>query len=582
MINDKRVFSNGEDFQANIGDYTMKIVEHVLELDKHNVIDRMWKNDHTVWSTEPEEVSNRLGWLKCPDVMKEAVFEIKSHVDEIRKSNLNTTVLLGMGGSSLAAEVFRSVFGVNVGFLDLIVLDSTDPGAVLGVEKTLDLKNTLFVVSTKSGSTVETISLMKYFYHLAYIKLGKKEAGDHFIAITDPGSSLQKIAIDLNFRKIFLNDPNIGGRFSALSYFGLVPAALIGMEILRLLEDGDKMATYSQETVLLETGKNTAAWLGAIMGGLTLMKIDKLTLLLSPSIRNLGKWIEQLVAESTGKSGMGILPVCCGVPCEPEIYSEDRLFIYLKLKGENKYDQAVDRLENAGRPVVRIILNDKYDLGGEIFRWEIATAIAGHILNINPFNQPNVESAKIRGREIITEFKKKGKLPTIPVALESDGLKFYTNNHGSSAKEILSMFLKLLETGEDETKRKRYLAIQAYLNPSNACSHLLEKFRDKIQNYYGVAITVGYGPQFLHSTGQLHKGDGGFGIFIQLLADMPEDCPIPDDPKGKRSSISFGTLKTSQAFGDRQALIDAGRTVMTIDLGKEISKGIEKLIKIVD
>ena len=183
MINDKRVFSNGEDFQANIGDYTMKIVEHVLELDKHNVIDRMWKNDHTVWSTEPEEVSNRLGWLKCPDVMKEAVFEIKSHVDEIRKSNLNTTVLLGMGGSSLAAEVFRSVFGVNVGFLDLIVLDSTDPGAVLGVEKTLDLKNTLFVVSTKSGSTVETISLMKYFYHLAYIKLGKKEAGDHFIAI---------------------------------------------------------------------------------------------------------------------------------------------------------------------------------------------------------------------------------------------------------------------------------------------------------------------------------------------------------------------------------------------------------------
>jgi glucose-6-phosphate isomerase len=409
MENKKQVFSNGQDFYANIDEHTLTIVEQVLELDKNKIIDRIWKNDYTVWGAEPDEISNRLGWLQSPNVMKNAVFEIKSFVDEIRESKFNNAVLLGMGGSSLAPEVFRNTFGVGIGFLDLVVLDSTDPGAVLKIEKEVDVKNTLFIVSTKSGGTVETISFMKYFYHLVYKKLGKKDVGKHFIAITDPGSGLEKQAKELGFRKIFLNDPNIGGRYSALSYFGLVPAALIGMNILKLLEKGNRMADYSRETVLLETGKNSAAWLGAIMGGLALDKIDKLTFISSPSLKHFGIWVEQLVAESTGKLGKGILPVCCSEPGSSEIYSNDRLFIYSKLKGEDDYDQATDRLEENGHPVVRIILEDKYDLGAEMFRWEIATIVAGHILKINPFDQPDVESAKIRAREMVAEYSNKNK-----------------------------------------------------------------------------------------------------------------------------------------------------------------------------
>jgi glucose-6-phosphate isomerase len=582
MENKKQVFSNGQDFYANIDEHTLTIVEQVLELDKNKIIDRIWKNDYTVWGAEPDEISNRLGWLQSPNVMKNAVFEIKSFVDEIRESKFNNAVLLGMGGSSLAPEVFRNTFGVGIGFLDLVVLDSTDPGAVLKIEKEVDVKNTLFIVSTKSGGTVETISFMKYFYHLVYKKLGKKDVGKHFIAITDPGSGLEKQAKELGFRKIFLNDPNIGGRYSALSYFGLVPAALIGMNILKLLEKGNRMADYSRETVLLETGKNSAAWLGAIMGGLALDKIDKLTFISSPSLKHFGIWVEQLVAESTGKLGKGILPVCCSEPGSSEIYSNDRLFIYSKLKGEDDYDQATDRLEENGHPVVRIILEDKYDLGAEMFRWEIATIVAGHILKINPFDQPDVESAKIRAREMVAEYKEKGKLPVLPVTLEDGGLKIYSSDEGNSLKKLINTFLDPLVSGEDATKIRRYLAIQAYLKPLDEVSTLLEKFRVKIQNQYGVAVTIGFGPRFLHSTGQLHKGDRGTGVFIQLLADMPDDCPIPDDPKDDASSISFGVLKTAQALGDRQALVDAGRSVMTIELGSDIEKGIEKLIDAVD
>lgn len=582
MVNKKEVFTNGQEFYANLGEYTLSIIECVLELDKNSIIDRIWKNDYTVWGKQPDEISNRLGWLHSPDVMTNTVFEIKSFVDKIREAKFNKAVLLGMGGSSLAPEVFRFTFGVAIGFPDLVVLDSTDPGAVLEIEREIEVKNTLFIVSTKSGGTVETISFMKYFYNLVFKQLGNKEAGKHFVAVTDPGSGLEKLAKEMGFRKIFLNDPNIGGRYSALSYFGLVPAALIGMDILKLLEKGNRMASYSREIVLLETGQNSAAWLGAIMGGMALEGIDKLTFISSPSLKYFGGWIEQLVAESTGKQGKGILPVDGTEPDVPDNYSNDRLFIYMKLKGEDEYDQATDQLEKAGHPVVRIILEDKYDLGREIFRWEIATVVAGHILGINPFDQPDVESAKLRARKMVTEYKEKGQLPVLPVTFESDGLKVYSSEKSDSLSDLLNNFLHPLFSGEDFHKSKRYLAIHVYLKPALQVSTLLENFRAKILNNYGVAVTIGFGPRFLHSTGQLHKGDEGIGLFIQLLADMPEDCPIPDNPKDEASSISFGVLKTSQALGDRQALIDAGRKVITIDLGSDIEKGIEKLIDVVD
>jgi glucose-6-phosphate isomerase len=581
MEDKKQVFTNGQDFLANLNDHTLNIVEYVLDLDKNSVIDRMWKNDYTVWGSKPDEISNRLGWLKSPDVMKNAILEIKSFVDEIRELKFNKVILLGMGGSSLAPEVFRFTFGVGIGFLDLKVLDSTDPGAVLEIERELDIDNTLFIVSTKSGGTVETISFMKYYYSLVYHKLGEKETGKHFVAITDPGSGLEQQAKELGFGKIFLNDPNIGGRYSALSYFGLVPAALIGMDILKLIENAKKMVAYSRETVLLETGKNSAAWLGAIMGGLAMDGIDKLTFIFSPSIKHFGTWIEQLVAESTGKLGKGILPVDRTEPQDPEYYSNDRLFIYMKINGEDEYDEATGRLEQAGHPVVRITLEDIYDLGGEIYRWEIATVVAGHILKINPFDQPDVESAKIRAREMVAEYKEKGKLPVLPVTLQAEGLKVYSSDQSYTLENLLNIFLDPLLANEVFHQTKRYLAIQAFLMPSEQVYALLENLRMKIQNQYGVAITIGFGPRFLHSTGQLHKGDGGGGLFIQFLADMPEDCSIPDNPTEEGTSISFGVLKTSQAFGDRQALIDAGRHVMTIDLGSDIEKGIEKLIDIV-
>jgi len=257
MKDKKQVFTNGSDFLANLDEHTLNIVEHVLDLDKNNIVDRIWKKDHTVWNDKPDEISNRLGWLSSPEVMKKAVFDIKSFVDEMREQKFDKAVLLGMGGSSLAPEVFRFTFGVGVGFLDLQVLDSTDPGAILEVERNLQIDKTLFIVSTKSGGTVETISLMKYFYSLVRQQNEIEDPGKHFIAITDPGSGLEKQAKNLNFRKIFLNDPNIGGRYSALSYFGLVPAALIGIDILKLIENAEKMVSYSHEVVLLESGKNS-------------------------------------------------------------------------------------------------------------------------------------------------------------------------------------------------------------------------------------------------------------------------------------------------------------------------------------
>jgi len=581
MVDKTQVFSNGKDFLANLSEYTLNIVENVLELDKNNVIDRIWKKDHTVWAKEPAEISNRLGWLDSTRVMKDALLEIKSFVDEIRESKFNKAVLLGMGGSSLAPEVFRFTFGVGVGYLDLTVLDSTDPAAVLEIEKDLNIEKTLFIVSTKSGGTVETISFMKFFYSLVRNKVGEKKAGDHFIAITDPGSGLEEQAKKLNYRKIFLNDPNIGGRYSALSYFGLVPAALIGMDILKLINTADKMISFSKETVLLETGQNSPAWLGAIIGGLALDGIDKLTFILSPSIKHFGTWIEQLVAESTGKLGKGILPVLGSEPQAPENYSNDRLFIYMQYSGEDMNKEATDRLENAGHPVVRIALQDLYEMGGEIFRWEIATVIAGHILKINPFDQPDVESAKIRAREMVAAYQDKGKLPELPLTLESNGLKVYSTTGNTSFENIISSFLSQLLTPANVSQSKRYFSIQAYLKPSDKVYDMLKRLSLNIENQYGVAVTIGFGPRFLHSTGQLHKGDSGNGLFLQLLSDSLRDCQIPDDPLKQGSSISFGVLKTAQALGDRQALMDAGRNVLTIDLSSDPEKGIERLVEVV-
>ena len=475
-------------FHASLGEFQISVDGILKETEEKRIIPRIWKFDYTVWKDDPTEITNRLGWLDSPEVMDDAIPEMKKFVDGVRKEGYTHALLLGMGGSSLAPEVFRRTFGVKKGYLDLAVCDSTDPGAVANFAENLDPQRTLYIVSTKSGGTVETMSFMKYFYNLVQRRAGSENTGRHFIAITDRGSGLEPMAQELNFRKIFVNDPNIGGRYSALSFFGLVPAALIGMDLARLLQKGSDMAGLCHES---EIATNPGAWLGSIMGALATAGQDKLTLVTSPQFSSFGTWVEQLIAESTGKDGKGILPVDGEKILPPEFYGPGRLFVYLKLRNDNSFDKEISALAAAGNPVVQLNLSDLYDIGGEFFRWEIATAIAGSILRINPFDQPNVESAKVLAREMVDSYKKEGRLPETEPAFREYNINVYGNKSGNSIAEILTDFLF---QGILADKNQGYVAIQAYLQPTTEVMDKLQQIRTKIQQKYKAATTVGLGP----------------------------------------------------------------------------------------
>jgi len=440
---------------------------------------------------------------------------------------------------------------------------------VLEYEKQLDSAKTLYIVSTKSGGTVETMSFMKYFYTSAVKILGKEKAARHFIAITDPGSGLEETAKKLNFRKIFLNDPNIGGRFSALSLFGIVPAALIGVDINRLFNETAEMVN---ECKIKELSNNSAAKLGAVIGTLVKEGVDRLTLLISPQLKYLGGWLEQLIAESTGKDGKGILPVDLEPEAAIKDYANDRVFVYIKIKGDDTYDSRVAEIKSAGFPLIELEIKNIYELGAEFFRWEFATAIAGYVLDVQPFDQPNVESAKIAAKKMMKEYSEKGILPELKPALVAEEIKLFGDFNANNLKGALTSFLSNSEKG------KSYAAIQAYIKPDEKTWQQLQLLRLKILQKYKVATTLGYGPRFLHSTGQLHKGDGGNGFFIQLISDYSVDVEIPDNVGEDKSSISFGTLIKAQSLGDRQALLDNARKVIRIDLGNQIEKNLTKLI----
>jgi transaldolase/glucose-6-phosphate isomerase len=565
-------------FSDNLGEY-QGLVDAVLEeLSAEQVIPRIWKYDYTVWKPDPEEISNRLGWLRIAERMLDDQPRFQSLVDSVRQDErvYQHVLLLGMGGSSLAPEVFRKTFGVRDGYLDLAVLDSTDPGAVLAYEGELDLSRTLFVVSTKSGGTVETLSFFKYFYNRVAESVGAEKAGDHFIAITDQGSQLDQIADRYHFRDKFLNDPNIGGRYSALSYFGLVPASLIGVDIQVLLERAMAMVCDNQGCDDPVKADNYGARLGVIMGELAKAGRDKVTLITSPAIASFGDWVEQLIAESTGKEGKGILPVVGEPVGVPEVYGDDRLIVYLRLDGDDTFDAAVQRLESDGYPVVQIRLQDIYDLGGQFFLWEMATAVAGARLGIDPFDQPNVEAAKVLARQMVAAYQEEGQLPEIEPTFQSNGIQVYGDLPDGEAElvtsgDALRAFLTQVHEGD-------YLTLQAYLQPGPEMDWALLELRTRLRTYTRLATTSGYGPRFLHSTGQLHKGDGGKGLFIQITADSPEDVPIPDQAGSPESSISFGVLKAAQAMGDRQALLDADRRFIRFHLGKDCTGDLEKLI----
>ncbi|MEE8391972.1 MAG: bifunctional transaldolase/phosoglucose isomerase [Anaerolineae bacterium] len=549
---------------ASLGTYQDSVDTALAEMKKQQVIERIWAHDHTLWKPEPTEITNRLGWLHTAEVMLENIPRLESLVEAVRADGYTDVLLLGMGGSSLAPEVFRKTFGVKEGdhegrsYLDLAVLDSTDPRAVLAHAERLDLSKTLFIVATKSGGTVETLSFFKFFYNRVIEAVGVDQAGAHFIAITDPASKLADIAQAHGFRATFLNDPNIGGRYSVLSYFGLVPAALVGVDVEKLLNRALTVACNCDSCNCAIEGDNNGGRLGAMMGELAQAGRDKVTLILSSEIASFGDWVEQLIAESTGKEGKGILPVVGEPVGPPGVYGDDRLFVYLRLEDDDTHDAAVHALKDAGHPVVRLRLNDLYDLGGQFFLWEMATAVAGHRLGVNPFDQPSVEAAKVLARKVVAEYKEVGVLPS--------------GESTPPTAEALDGFLAQAQPGD-------YVTLQAYVQPTAEADEALAALRLHLRDRYRIATTVGYGPRFLHSTGQLHKGDAGNGLFIQFTADAPQDAPIPDAAGAPDSTMTFGVLKMAQALGDQQALLDAGRRVTRFHLGDDVTGGLRELME---
>lgn len=535
---------------------------------ENKVIERIWKKDYTVWSENPAEISNRLGWLDSPYQAKEKVEEINSFVEEIRKEGFEKGLLLGMGGSSLAPEVFSRVIGTKEGYLELSVLDSTHPDMIAHHIKTLNPEKTLYIVSTKSGGTIETISFMKFFFNFVSEKLGKERAGKHFLAITDPGSGLEDYAKKLNFRKIFLNNPDIGGRFSAVSMFGLLPAALIGADIERLLS-----GTFS----IMEEAKkgdmnNSSAAVGALIGEGANSGRDKLTFVISDSLAHFGVWVEQLVAESTGKIGKGILPVEREKVLAPEKYKKDRLFVYLRKKGETQFGNEIDKLIKAGFPVIRIELEDEYGLCSEFFRWEFATAVAGYLMKVQPFDQPDVESAKIIARETIKKYQEEGKLSKPEALFTRNEIEVVTDIESDSIKDALQGFFSKYLNPESG-----YVALHSYTKDTPEITAALQLLRTAIQEKYNTATTLGFGPRFLHSTGQLHKGDSGNGLFIQIIDEGKEDFGIPEEPESSKSLFSFKTLVAAQSIGDRQALLNNNKKVIRFTLHGDVINSISLL-----
>jgi transaldolase/glucose-6-phosphate isomerase len=564
-------------YAENLGQYTEEITAFRKTLMEKNILGRIWSHDHTVWKDSPKEIANRLGWLASPKKMLPAVGEILAFVDTVRRDGINRVLLLGMGGSSLAPEVFAKIFGRKKGFCELKVLDSTDPGAVLDAARWAHPRSTLFIISTKSGGTVETLSFAKYFYNFARQSLGE-QAGKNFAVITDPGSTLEQMAHQYGFRKAFLNDPDIGGRYSALSYFGLVPAALLGVDIKTLLKSAEAMSINSSPANCPFHGDNSAARLGASMGVLAASGRDKLTLVLSPSLAPLSSWIEQLVAESTGKQGVGILPVEEKILKEPQHYGPDRFFVHLALEGEDFDRPKLAALARAGHPVTCLTFKDLHETGGEFFRQEIAVAIACARLGVNPFDQPDVESAKVRAREMMAQFKQEGKLPEQKPLLKENSLVLYGDFSANSAREAFDSFLAKARQGDASGAGRSYLCIQAYLKPSARVDEWLDHAVKTLAQKTGLAVVAGYGPRFLHSTGQLHKGDAGRGLFLQITSQMPHDAVIPDRMEGREGSLTFGVLKTAQALGDAQALAEAGRTVLGVHLAdRDAMRGLKHL-----
>ena len=580
--NSVETVSKIQDMHYSLPEADRKAVEQTLDdWEKNNKVARLWKKDPSIWTNDDE--SKWMGWLS---VTHDQIAHLQFLLDlqeEVRREAFTHALLLGMGGSSLCPEVMAMTFGQQPGYPELHILDSTDPFQVRSVEQAIDLKKTIFVVASKSGSTLEPNIFKQYFFSRAADAAQEKpgltkdarpvrpeDVGSRFIAITDPGSKMQQVAEADKFRHIFFGLPSIGGRYSALSNFGMVPAAIAGIDVKKFLESTEEMVQACGPTVTAR--ENPGVVLGAIMGTLAKRGRDKITFFASPGIFDIGAWLEQLIAESTGKNGRGIIPVDRESLAPPSQYGSDRLFVYLRLASapNAQQDAQVAALEQAGMPVVRIEVKQRYDIGQEYFRWEIATAVAGSVIGINPFNQPDVEAAKVVARQLTTEYEKNGALPKETARFDDDGIQLFTDDAnwngiagGKKLADALRAFLMRLTPGD-------YFAVLGYIPMNEQNEAALQRIRHQVRDVTKNATCLGFGPRFLHSTGQAYKGGPNTGVFLQVTCEHPDDIKVPGQ------QYTFGVVEAAQARGDFSVLLERKRRALRVHLA-ELDSGLQKL-----
>ena len=539
---------------------------------KSNKVARLWQKDASLWSGTDE--SNWLGWLAITEEQLVHIDALKQIAEEVKKSRFKHALLLGMGGSSLCPEVLRLTFGKIKGFPELHVLDSTDPAQIRAIEAKVDLKSTLCIVSSKSGSTLEPNIYKQYFFERVKAKAGEKEVGNRFIAITDPGSKMQQVAEADRFRRIFMGVPSIGGRFSAISNFGMVPAAVMGVDVSKFLKNTEEMV---QACGASDADSNPGVILGTILGVTANHGRDKITIITSPGIADLGAWLEQLIAESTGKIGKGIIPVDRERLAKPAVYGNDRVFVYLRLasKPNKAQDAAVAAIEKAGHPVVRITLPNIYNLGQEFFRWEIATAVAGAIIGINAFNQPDVEASKIETKKLTSQYEATGTLPPESPFFEEKGIKLFADEKNTAALKGGAKLADVLKAHLSRIGAGDYFGVLGYITMNPANEKLLQSIRHAVRDKKKVATVLGFGPRFLHSTGQAYKGGPNSGVFLQITCDDAKDLAVPGQ------KYTFGIVKAAQARGDFAVLSERGRRALRVHLGRNLKSGLAALSKAV-
>jgi glucose-6-phosphate isomerase len=551
----------------------------VADWNANDKVARFWKKDPSLWTREGEE--KWLGWIDIVERQRQALASYEALAEDVRKTGFKSALLLGMGGSSLCPEVLSVTFGRQEGFPELVIVDSTDPAQVKAAHDKVNLAETLVVVASKSGSTLEPNVLKQYFFEEMKKAVGAEKAGSHFLAITDPGSKMEQVAKADGFRHIFYGDPTIGGRFSALSPFGVVAATVAGLDVSKLLDEAGKAVASAK----LAPAQNSAVQLGLLMGLAANAGRDKITIFTSPEIYDLGAWMEQLIAESTGKLGKGITPVDREAIAAPEAYGNDRIFVYLRLGGRIDasrnaiLDAKVLALETAGHPVVKIEVTDLYEIFGQFFTWEVATAVAGSVMEVNPFDQPDVESAKIETKALTSAYEETGKLAVHTAVLVENGISLYAADAYAATLKATApgkTLVGYLKAHLDQIHAGDYFAALAFLPMFAEHEAVIQGLRHKVRNAKRVATCLGFGPRFLHSTGQDYKGGPNSGVFLQITADHAVDLAIPGQ------KYSFGVVIDAQAAGDLAVLEARGRRALRVHLGADIAAGLKMLAAAVD